>query len=168
MAPKKKRTISQATILIVVEGYVEKAFVSVLRSYYSKPGCKVNINNRCGGSSDSVVNFACAEESGNEIVAAVFDADVPLSAEVSARSRRCGIIPVISTPSIEGTLLDILEVERDNNTKNCKRLFKGIIGEGKTTYKGAHKTLFPKSLIDRKRSDVKALNDLISAIERKK
>lgn len=165
MPPRnKKRKSVRPGILIAAEGYVETAFLCVLREYYAVPNYKVTIDNRRGGSSDTTVRYACNEANGYFKTSAVIDSDVPLSDRLRRLADRNNVNIIISTPAIEGTLLKVLEIPHGEITDDCKKQFQSIVGEGKATFKQAHKRIFTEEVISNAVERVPELAAMINAI----
>lgn len=165
MPPRRKERRVRPVIFIAAEGYVEEAFLSVAREYYSVPRYKVVIDNRRGGSSDMVVNYACGEAGDHFITAAVIDSDRPLSQRSASLAMRRNVKLIINDPCIEGTLLSILNIGHGDDSHECKRLFAPHIGATKTTFRPAHRHIFPKEVLNEARERVAQLDEMIKVIE---
>lgn len=165
MPPQKnKRRSTKKLVLIVVEGHVEKAFISMLKSYYARPNFKVTIDNQRGGSSDKIVNHTCNESLGYDVAAVVIDGDVATTRAVDARAKRCNIRIIRNMPCIEATLLKILGAPAPDTTKSCKREFKNNVGDN-ATYRGTYEEHYPKQLIDDKLEEIIELKMIVRAIQ---
>ncbi|MGE6778239.1 hypothetical protein ACQKFL_11430 [Vreelandella titanicae] len=165
--PSTKRKLRKVrpVIYIHVEGYVEDAFLTCLRSYYHIADYKINIDNRRGGDPNIIINHACNECNDTFRTAVFIDDDKPVSQEAYDRATRCNVKIIQNSPCIEGTLLNILEIEYNNDSNLCKKNFNEIIGERNRTFNKAHTRLFPKDLLDQRRQSVDQLDRIIRIMQ---
>ena len=160
MAQRRRRT--RRTILLVVEGYTDKEFVQHIKGLYHRRECgfRVVLKNAKGKGSNNVIDTAYGEnrQGGYDNVAVLYDHDVPLTAK---SKRRCsGFHSFVANPCLEGLLLDILE-----------QIVAGTCEENKRRYaqfasRKNYAELFPQELLERRRSSIQLLDDLLRLLEK--
>ena len=80
--------------------------------------------------------------------------------------RRPKIEFLESTPCIEGLFLSILDVVGNNISEQCKSIFESTyLPPDKKTDKRSYEKLFPKEMLDEKRSHVSELNNILKAMD---
>ncbi|MDN2657682.1 hypothetical protein OW493_14645 [Cobetia sp. 14N.309.X.WAT.E.A4] len=165
MAPRKRKARAvRKTILIVTEGHVEYAFLSLLKEYYSVKEYKINLDNRRGGGPEIIINHAINEKLSHACVTVFLDGDVKIPDAVLRRAKNEKIDIIINTPCIESTLLRILEQPCYDTTPQCKGKFEEVAGTKKTTSKEVHRRLFPKEIIESKKAGVNELEKIVNII----
>jgi hypothetical protein len=165
-----------AAVLIVVEGYTEKAFLAHLKSVYDErdSGTHVTVRNARGGSAEDVVRHAHSllAAGGYDRCFLVMDCDrcrntdcdqsragnKAIWKELESFRHEC----IGSRPCIEGTLLKILDIKSSDDSQECKEAFhKHVIPENKKRLSESYAKSFPKSVLDKARRRVAELDRLI-------
>jgi len=174
MAAQRKRPVrrTKKTILIVGEGPTEKAFLRYAKELYITRDMDVSVNVECGygGSPRNVVEKAirlCGSR-GYDRCFVLIDADVPFDADKKLLSRmkqRPKIEFLKLTPCIEGVFLIILGHGENMASEKCKSTFESrYLAPDKKTDKRSYEKLFPKEMLDEKRSHVNELNNILKAM----
>lgn len=167
---KKPIRRTNNTILIAVEGYTDEAFVRHLKSIYCGRDSLISlsIKNAKGKGPEGIVDaIKSAQRTAQyNLVGALFDGDVPVSAEVDKWLNKNKVSRFISTPAIEATLLSARAIKPGRNTKECKDIVMNTL-VGDATEEAFYTKHFPQPVIERGRMNVACLNDLIIFICRK-
>ncbi|MBK9220467.1 MAG: hypothetical protein IPL70_19975 [Uliginosibacterium sp.] len=100
------------TVLLVVEGETEEAFVSHIKGLYYQRSMRlsVSIKNAHGHGPQGVIDKlkSVAQTADFDHRIAVLDADIPLTTAEDKWLRGAKVESVVSVPAIEATLLEIL------------------------------------------------------------
>lgn len=155
------------TVLIVVEGETEEAFVTHLKSLYHRRGMQlsVSVRNAHGYGPQGVIDKlkSVAQTADFDHRIAVLDADIPLKVSEDKWLRQAKIESIISLPAIEATLLAILGKHAPDITDACKNeLKKHAPGDQTDAY--FYKKYFPFETLEQARDKVPALDALIAAV----
>lgn len=163
----KKRKIALRTVLIVTEGYTDKAFADHLKSLYVTRGCgiSVRVRNAKGKGADNVVGTALGVREGFDRVLCLFDADLALKKSLRDKARRQQFTLVASSPCIEGLFLDILGKPVPATCHDCKQLFSQIIGIADFKDAASYAPIFTKEILENRRTKIPVLNALLSTLE---
>lgn len=168
MAKRKLRKTNK-TVLIVVEGETEEAFVNHLKRLYYQRGMPLSgsIKNAHGYGPQGIIDKlkSVAQTADFERRLAVLDSDIPLSPAQEKWLRQQKVEIVLSTPAIEATLLAILGKHAPDLTKACKsELQKQAPGDPTDArYYEQHFTL---GVLEQARTKVTALDLLIAALSK--
>lgn len=155
------------TVLIVVEGETEEAFVTHLKKLYYRREMRlsVRIRNAHGhgplGIIDKLKSVAKTEDFNHRI--AVLDADIPLTAESARWLQKEKIHTIVSVPAIEAPLLAILGKPTPDTTEACKRDLQKH-APGNPTEANYHEKHFPHDKLEQARGKVSVLDELIAAV----
>ena len=155
------------TVLIVVEGETELAFVTHLKNVYYRRGMRlsVNIKNAHGygpqGVIDKLKTASLNADFDHRI--AVLDSDIPLKASETKWLKQEKIALITSCPSIEGTLLEILGKHVPQATPACKTALQGH-APGNKTESRYYQKYFPFEQLERGRHQTPVLAALIAAV----
>lgn len=155
------------TVLIVVEGETEEAFVTHLKKLYYRQEMRlsVRIRNAHGhgpqGIIDKLKSVAKTEDFNHRI--AVLDADIPLTAESARWLQKEKIHTIVSVPAIEAPLLAILGKPTPDTTEACKRDLQKH-APGNPTEANYHEKHFPHDKLEQARGKVSVLDELIAAV----
>lgn len=162
----KNRKIALRTVLIVTEGYTDKAFTDHLRSLYVTRGCGVSakVRNAKGKGADNVVGTALGVREGFDRVVCLFDADLPLKKVLRDKAKRQRFALVATSPCIEGLFLDILEKPVPETCHECKQHFSPIIGAADFKDASSYAPIFTKEILENRRSKIPALNQLLDML----
>ena len=174
MVAKRKRPVrrTKKTVLIVGEGSTEKAFLRYVKELYITRDMDISVNVECGsgGSPRNVMEKAirlCGSR-GYDKCFVLIDADIPLNADkklLTRMKRKPKIETLKSTPCIEGLLLSILGVSGNNSSDQCKSIFESTyLSSNKKTDKRSYEKLFPKGMLDGKRTGIRELNNILKAM----
>lgn len=167
---KKKRRASKKTILMFGEGFNDGIFLKHLRGIYSRnSGVQIKIQNGKGGTAYEVVSDACKALGAFDKRAVVVDCDkgeeeMQRARQVAAKKQ---VVLLENTPCLEFTLLLILESPpRGKTSKWYKERFEsGYLDKKKRDEPKEYIKLFPQSLLDKKRTQITELNEMILTLE---
>lgn len=163
--PRKIRA-PKTTVLVVAEGYCDKAFVDYLKTLYIVRNCgvTVKVKNARGKGSNNVVNHAICIREGYDIKVAFYDNDVELHTDIRRKAGRKRIRLIESSPCLEGLLLKILGRNVPHNSPECKSTFLNKL-EGKDPTNLESYSIITKNILDEKRHAIPELDDLLKALE---
>lgn len=179
MTALKRKPIrhSKTTILIVGEGYTEKAFLQFVKETYITRDSDVAVQIECGtgGAPCSVVEKAIRLR-GSRAYDKCFvlcDADRPLEKDGTLKSRmqkKPHIEVLNATPCIEGLLLAISKhphfSQKSATSDSCKRDFEAqYLNEDKKTDKRAYASCFSRKIFDKRRNSIAELNAILKAMQ---
>ncbi|MBS7779379.1 hypothetical protein [Acidovorax sp. CCYZU-2555] len=155
------------TVLIVVEGECEEAFVAHLKNLYYRRGMQlsVSIRNAHGHGPQGVIDKlkSVAKTADFDHRVAVLDADIPLTVAELTWLRREKVETIVSNPAIEATLLAILGRRPPAATPRCKTdLLRHAPGDQTDAH--YHQQHFPFEILERARERVAVLAALIAAV----
>lgn len=168
MAKRKLRKTNK-TVLIVVEGETEEAFVGHLKRLYYQRGMplSVSIKNAHGygpqGMIDKLKSVAQTADFDRRI--AVLDSDIALLPPQEKWLRQQKIELVFSTPAIEATLLSLLDRSAPNVTSLCKSALQKH-APGDPTDTRYYENYFPLPLLEKARNKISTLETLIAAVSK--
>ena len=174
MVSRRKRPLrrTKKTVLIVGEGPTEKAFLRYVKGLYITRDMDISVNVECGagGSPRNVVEKAvrlCGSRAYDKCFVLI-DADIPLNADkkLSIHMKRKPKIEILkSTPCIEGLFLSILDGTDHSSCDQCKSIFEDkYLSSDKKTDKRSYDRLFPKELLDQKRTRINELDNILKAM----
>ncbi len=155
------------TVLIVVEGDTEEAFVTHVKSLYYRRGMQlsVSIRNAHGHGPQGIINKlkSVAQTADFDRRIAVLDSDIPLKTHETTWLRKAKVEIVVSSPAIEATLLAILGKRTHAATAKCKsELLRHAPGD--QTEALYHQRHFPLATLELARDRVDVLAALIAAV----
>lgn len=166
MAKRPTRKTNR-TVLIVVEGETEEAFVTHLKSIYYRRGMQlsVSIRNAHGHGPQGVIDKlkSVAQTADFDHRIALLDADIPLKAAEDKWLRSAKVETIVSVPAIEATLLAILGKRVPDITSLCKNALQKH-APGDPTDARYYEKHFPLSTLEQARGKVPTLDILIAAI----
>ncbi|MBP8141684.1 hypothetical protein [Simplicispira metamorpha] len=155
------------TVLVVVEGETEEAFVGHLKSLYYRRGMQlsVSIRNAHGHGPQGVIDKlkSVAQTADFDHRIAVLDADIPLTAAEQQWLQSAQVETIVSVPAIEATLLAILGKRAPTATNLCKNALQKQ-APGDTTEARYYEKHFQLSSLEKARSKVQVLDALIVAV----
>ena len=155
------------TVLIVVEGETEEAFVSHVKSLYYRRSMhlSVSIRNAHGYGPQGIIDKlkAVAQTADFDHRVAMLDADIPLEPTEASWLRRERIETIVSTPAIEGALLAILGQRVPALTATCKRELQKY-APGDQTEVRYYTRHFPLEVLEAARGEVLLLDALIASV----
>ncbi|KQC14624.1 MAG: hypothetical protein APR63_13785 [Desulfuromonas sp. SDB] len=174
MVARRKRPVrrTKKTVLIVGEGSTEKAFLRYVKEIYITREMDISVKIECGagGSPRNIVEKAirlCGSRSYDKCFVLI-DTDIPLNVDkkLLTRMKRKPKIEILkSIPCIEGLFLAILEITGYNSSDQCKRIFEStFLSSDKKTDKRYYGKLFPKEVLDQKRTQINELNNILKAM----
>jgi len=168
---KKKSRRASKTLLMFGEGLCEGIFLKHLKGLYSyNTNVAIAIRNGRGGNARSIVIDAHRSGAYDRKIV-VLDNDKPepemKSARVEAAAK--GIELIENTPCLECLLLSIVEGKPgDKGSAWCKREFESkYLPQKKRRELSEYPKVFPKGLLDSRRSQIAELNRLIEIMEGK-
>ncbi|HEF7268334.1 TPA: RloB domain-containing protein [Yersinia enterocolitica] len=151
MAKKKivRRSISK-TLLLVGEGYAEKAFLSHLKSLFSNGTFKVSIVTAGGKGPEHIITHAisCKKCDGYDFVIVLLDTDLQWPKTHIQDALREGINLIGSEPCLEGLLLEVLGRKKVNSNKGCKDLLHPLLS-GPCTERDSYAELFTLEVLEK-------------------
>lgn len=125
MAKKKvvRRSINK-TLLLVGEGYAEKAFLSHLKSLFSNGSFKITIVTAGGKGPEHVITHAisCKKCDGYDFVIVLLDTDIPWPKAHIQKAMALGVNLIGSDPCLEGLLLEVIGQKKSETNDGCKKL----------------------------------------------
>lgn len=155
------------TVLIVVEGETEQAFVTHIKSLYFHRALRltVHVKNAYGHGPQGVIRKleSVAHTATYDHRIAVLDADIPLKSGEQKWLRGAKIETIFSTPAIEATLLEILGKRAPDITPVCKRELQKH-APGDLTDNRYYQRHFPLDTLEQARGKVQVLDALIAAV----
>lgn len=144
MAKKKavRRSINK-TLLLVGEGYAEKAFLSHLKSLFSNGKFKVTVITAGGKGPEHIITHAisCKNCDGYDFVIVLLDTDLCWPKVHKERAISAGINLVGSQPCLEGLLLDVIGKPKANTNSGCKKRLHPLLS-GPCTERDSYAELF--------------------------
>ena len=156
------------------EGLGEEIFLKYLkRLYIDNNKIAIKIKSGRGGSPKSLVVGALKEigSFGKKIVVLDNDRGKKEIEEARDKAREKSIVILENSPCLEATFLSILHPEKEFSNKKskwCKREFKAKYVKGKNrTDLEEYKRVFPKQILDKRKSEVPELEILINLIQGK-
>lgn len=163
MAPRKKERRTKPTLLLVGEGFCEKAFLAHVKGLYSSGHIRITICTAKGKGPEHVIRHAlsCKSCDGYDRVAVLLDTDLEWPKETVKEAERRGVILIGSEPCLEGFLLDILELVKANNNAGCKGKLHPLLS-GTPTDRDSYTERFTKDVLD---SAANRLTNLRSLLE---
>lgn len=169
---KKKQRAAKQTLLMYGEGAAEEAFLKYLKSHYARDtGVAITIRNGKGGDPESIVRNAVREPGAFDRCVVVLDNDKPEQEMRAARqiADSSNIVLVEQAPCLESILLSILNNGTSYERRPsawCKNEFESRYIEKKRRRDvRAYQDVFPKELLDTRRTQVDTLNVLITFME---
>lgn len=156
------------TILVVCEGLTEKIFVEYIRGIYSEGKAKVRVISADGKGPDNVIKHAMTifKQDGYNHCCALLDLDLPWPPKLVKAAKAKKIVLIGSNPCIEGLFLDILSNKVPIDSLNCKHQFNTKkIGDNSIITKAILSKIFTKEILESRRENIKALNDLLRCME---
>ncbi|QTF06613.1 RloB domain-containing protein [Brenneria izadpanahii] len=167
MAKKKivRRSIRK-TLLLVGEGYAEKAFLSHMKSLFSNGTFKVSIVTAGGKGPEHVITHAisCKKCDGYDFVVVLLDTDLHWPPKYIQNALNAGINLIGSEPCLEGLLLDILGQGKVNSNKGCKELLHPLLS-GPCTERDSYAELFTLEVLNESR--IKKIKFIIEVLQGK-
>ena len=155
------------TVLIVVEGETEEAFITHVKRLYYRRGMplSVSIRNAHGHGPQGIIDKlkSVAQTADFEHRIAVLDADIPLKAAEDKWLRKEKVDAIISVPAIEATLLAILGRHAPDSTGACKKELQRH-APGDPTEASYHEKHFQHEVLEQARGRVPILDALIAAL----
>ena len=169
---KKKKRRAKRTLLIFGEGFGEEMFLKHLRKLYShNSGVAIDIKKGKGGNARNIVIDAGKIPGAFDKKVVVLDNDKPKTEMAKSReeAKDKNIELLENTPCLEYLLLSILDKRSSRKESNwCKHKFESeYISKKKRGEPSEYDKLFPKKLLDSKRSIIPELDKLISIMEGK-
>jgi hypothetical protein len=168
---KKKKRQANKTFLVLGEGLSEEMFLKHLKSLYYVVGVAITIRKGKGGTPNDVVICAHKTPGAFDRKIVIIDNDKSKAEMQKARTeaKRRGIEILENTPCLEWLLLSILDEKIDGDSSNrCKNKFESkYISKKKRSEPEEYVKLFPKNVLDKKRTKIKELERFIVIMEGK-
>jgi len=167
---KKKRRQANKTILIFGEGLDEKIFIKHLKGSYShNKNISIKIWGGKGGGPEDIVLDAYRTLGAFDKRVVILDNEksMPEMTKARIKAKQLGIDIIENTPCLESLFLKILG-KKVNNSKpsQLKKEFEwAYLSEKRRRNVSEYKKIFPKKLLDSKRSQIPELDKLISVME---
>lgn len=161
MAPKEKKRVIKKTILIVGEGYCEKAFLQHLKSIFSTGKASIKIVTAAGKGPSNIINHAIStkKHDGYDTAFVLLDTDIPWSPSIIREARKHQVKLIASRPCLEGLLLDILQIQKPESSSKCKEKMHKKLRKDPTD-KDSY-TIFNKEILILAKNRINELNELI-------
>lgn len=155
------------TVLIVVEGETEEAFITHLKRLYYRRGMQlsVSIRNARGHGPQGIIDKlkSVAQTADFQHRIAVLDADIPLKASEDKWLRKEKVKTIVSMPAIEATLLAILGRHAPDTTGACKKALQRH-APGDPTDVSYYEKYFQHEMLEQTRCKVPILDAVIAAV----
>ena len=172
MARQRKVRQTQKTMLIIVEGATEKAFIGHLKDLYVPRQCGLAVkidNAKCGGP-DSIFAYTlkAIKAVPRDCNVVVMDTDREWSVKLRSEASKKKITLCGASPCIDGLLLRILGKNVANSSSECKRQFEAnYLDAKKKLDKRNYSSVLPKDLIEKARKKFAELDEIITVLERR-
>jgi hypothetical protein len=157
MVKRTKRRLAQATLLIIAEGPIDKAFLEHLKDLYDSrhSGQRIKIEAGDGGSPRDVIKKALGwQQVEYDKKYVLIDEDVTLSASDRKLAKDNKIQILQSTPvCLEGMILRALKQRAPDTNKACKSVLHPML-TGKPNSKSSYKAVLTKEIFDECEDDV--------------
>lgn len=162
MAPRKQVRNTKPTLLLVGEGFCEKAFLAHLKGIYSLGRIRITICTAKGKGPDHVIKHAlsCKHCDGYDKVAVLLDTDLPWPKATVEKAKSKGLLLVGSEPCLEGFLLDILQLAKDTTNNGCKDKLHPLLS-GPPTDRDSYVERFTKEILDNASERIPGLKKLL-------
>ncbi|BEO46573.1 RloB domain-containing protein [Serratia marcescens] len=162
MAPRKQVRKTKPTLLLVGEGFCEKAFLAHLKGMYSLGHIRISICTAKGKGPDHVIKHAlsCKQCDGYDRVAVLLDTDLPWPKETVKKATSKGLLLVGSDPCLEGLLLDILQLAKEATNNGCKNKLHPLLS-GSPTDRDSYVERFTKQVLDEAAERMPGLKNLL-------
>jgi len=163
---KQKPRHTRHTTLIVCEGDTEKTFVKYLRELCGR-NCGTRLTIECArGNGDRVLRDTLRRCEGYDVAAYLYDADCPPTHKGNlSKAKRRKLIPLISTPCIEGVFLKIQGKQIPPLSADCKRAMNKITRGASLIDLATLKKFLPLDVLHSSKSLVPILNQLFNIID---
>lgn len=150
--PKKDRKAKLATLLIVGEGPIDKAFINHMKGLYGgqHTGQKVKVDSADGGSPADIIETTIRKyrHAHYDKRFILIDEDVPIRQQDYDSARKAKIELVVSKPiCLEGMLLDVLEQDIPSTNAGCKASLHPQLS-GSPRQPESYTDKFPKAVLD--------------------
>jgi len=169
---KKKKRQASKTLLMFGEGLGEEMFLKHLRRLYScNRNVAITVKKGRGGDPQNIVIDADRIPGAFDRKIVILDNDRTKTEMNKARqeAKNRGIELIENTPCLEFLLITILDKKPGGKTSNwCKGEFESKhLNKKKRGEPSEYTKLFPKKLLDTKRSKISELNKLVLIMEGK-
>lgn len=166
MAKKRGKIVSK-TLLLVGEGYAEKAFLAHLKSLFSNGSFSVTIVTAGGKGPEHVINhaLACKKCDGYDYVIVLLDTDLAWPRKTVATALASGLCLVGSEPCLEGFLLDLAGRAKAETNHGCKALLHPLLS-GPCTDRDSYSVVFTADMLCQ--SDNPKLRLIVETLQGKK
>ena len=164
---KKKRRRASRTLLVFGEGFGEEMFLKHLKSIYlcRDSGISIKICKGRGGTPHDIIIDAYRTPGAFDRKIVILDNDRTKTEITKARqeARRRNIELIENIPCLEFLLVSILDEKPSEKSSGwCKGEFESkYLNKKKRGEPNEYKKLFPKELLDAKRSKITELNNMI-------
>lgn len=167
----KSRRQIQTTVFYCVEGSDEEVFLKHLVKYFARRKTKPKIVENGGGSPQDIFNYALKRSYGFAYDKKVvwFDNDVGVSESLHSQAKAEDILILESSPCFEAEMLRILDNPKyeasPTERQRCKTEFRKKYLDGKTLDAILCEKIFPHDLLNKSRSEVELLSQIINLLE---
>ena len=167
---KSKRRRASKTLLVLGEGFSDQMFLKHLKKLYSfNTGIAITVKKGKGGDAKSIIIGAIRTVGAFDRKVVVLDNDKPKNEMDRARktAKSNGIELLENTPCLEYLLISAINKKPgEKNSIWCKNEFESkYLNKNKRDRPSEYDKLFPKQLLDSKRSGIIELDKLISIME---
>ena len=136
MSKFKKSIVQKRTLLIVGEGFDEKAFLNYLKEKLVPrgTGLVVTIKNAKGKGAKHVIEWTIRQAgiAHYDTVAALFDTDTDWTQAVEKQAKKHKVLLLKSEPCFEAMLLRLLGITPELNSKKLKAQLAPFVNNGAT------------------------------------
>ena len=150
--PRKRRQVKRATLIVVGEGPIEKAFIRHMKNLYDgqNTGQVVKVDSADGGSPADIIKTTVRKYSHAEYDRryVLMDSDVNIRQQDYDAARKAKIDLIVSRPvCLEGMLLDVLGLPVPDTNASCKAALHPQLS-GPPTQADSYAEKFPKPVLD--------------------
>lgn len=147
---KKRRHIRRTSLIIVAEGFHDKAFLNHMKDLYDEKQIAIKIGSADGGSPKDIIEAAINKTRNAEYDYRyiLMDADIPVSKEEREYAKKNNIELIFSEPlCLEGMLLKIIGQKPASTSQKCKSKLHPQLS-GPPSDKGSYKAMFNRQVLD--------------------
>ena len=168
MPSRRRLRLQQCrTLLLVVEGETEEAFVNHLRKMYVSRGSGLKITVRCahGKGAKHVVEYAARLRGSASFdrVAVLLDTDTDWTSEVQRLAKEKGIHVLGSQPCIEAVLLRAIGQPAEGKSRELKSRLAPFVNDNALDSRN-YDSHFGDDVLQRARTTEPVLNDLLGLL----
>ncbi|EKE69145.1 hypothetical protein B3C1_15889 [Gallaecimonas xiamenensis 3-C-1] len=165
MAFQRRKRFIKETLLLVGEGFSEKAFLSLLKTYFSNGNYKISVVTAKGKGPSNVIDHAISTKrhNGHNYCLALLDTDLPWPKSKVQNAEKEGVTLVPSTPCLEGLILKIMNRRVPTTNNECKDVVHPLL-KGAPCDRESYERLLSKEIIEDRMIDIPELKSIVDKI----